>query len=124
MAATIEQHHDGNGIIWPTTLAPFDIYFAVIGKKDSTKKLSVEIYDDLVSQGFDVILDDRGMGPGSMFKDADLLGLPLRILLGERDFDQTKELEIKIRKTGESFKVKQDNLAAKVKELLSNLGDI
>ena len=122
MAAAIEQHHDENGIIWPAQLAPFDAYFAVIGKKDETKSLASEVYEDLQKQGFEIVLDDRGMGPGAMFKDSDLLGLPVRILLGERDFEKTGEFELKIRKTGEVVKVSKDNLSAKLKEILIDLG--
>lgn len=122
MAAAIEQHHDENGIIWPVSLAPFDVYLAVIGKKDETKALSHDIYEELKASGLDVVFDDRGMGPGPMFKDADLLGLPVRVLLGERDYNNTGELEIKIRKSGEVIKVKKDELVLKLKEIFSNLG--
>lgn len=122
MAAAIEQNHDENGIIWPAPIAPFDLYFAVIGKKDETKQLSNEIYQELKQAKVDVLFDDRGMGPGPMFKDADLLGLPLRVVLGERDYNATGELEIKVRSTGESFKVKKEELLAKVEELLKGLG--
>ena len=124
LAAAIEQHHDDNGIIWPAAIAPFDIYFAVIGKKDETKNLSNDLYDQLKSEKIDVLFDDRGLGPGGMFKDADLLGLPLRVTLGERDFDQTGELEIKVRKSGEVYKVKREELTSKVKELLASLGKV
>jgi prolyl-tRNA synthetase len=121
LAAAIEQSHDENGIIFPASIAPYDIYFAVIGKSEETKNLSEEIYNDL-KKSYEVLFDDRGMGPGPMFKDADLLGLPLRIVLGERDYLESGELEIKIRKTGEVVKVKKDNLHLKIKELLEILG--
>ena len=122
MASAIEQSHDENGIIWPAPIAPFDAYFAVIGKKDETKKLSLEIYEDLKASKLDILLDDRGMGPGPMFKDSDLLGLPLRVVLGERDYNETGELEIKVRSTGEVIKVKKEELASKLKSLLKDLG--
>lgn len=122
MAAAVEQHHDENGIIWPVHLAPFDIYFAVIGKKEETKKISSEVYEELKKQGFDVILDDRGMGPGGMFKDSDLLGLPVRLLLGERDFESSGEFEIKLRKSGEIIKVGREELGPKLKEIFKKLG--
>jgi prolyl-tRNA synthetase len=122
MAAAIEQKNDENGIIWPASIAPFDVYFAVIGKKEETKKLSEDIYTELKSGDIDVLFDDRGMGPGPMFKDADLLGLPLRITLGERDYEASGELEIKIRSTGEVLKVKQSDLQAKITSLLKQLG--
>ena len=66
-------------------------------------------------------LDDRKIGPGFMFKDSDLLGLPLRIVLGERDFKSNGCLEIKIRRTGEIYKVPLEQLVHKVKELLKTL---
>jgi prolyl-tRNA synthetase len=122
MAAAIEQKHDENGIIWPASIAPFDVYFAVIGKKEETKTLSESIYKELKNNGIDVLFDDRGMGPGPMFKDADLLGLPLRITLGERDYEASGELEIKVRSSGETIKVKQSDLQKKITELLVQLG--
>ena len=62
------------------------------------------------------------MGPGAMFKDADLLGLPIRVTLGERDYNATGEIEVKIRKTGETLKVKKEELAITIKTKLSELG--
>lgn len=121
LAAAIEQNHDENGIIWPAPIAPFQVYFAVIGKKDETKKLSEEVYSELEKSSIETLFDDRGMGPGPMFKDSDLLGLPIRVLLGERDYEATGEFEIKLRKTGESFKVKKEELVAKIQELLKGL---
>jgi prolyl-tRNA synthetase len=121
MAAAIEQNHDENGMIWPAAIAPYHVYLAVIAKKDSTKDLATQIYQDLIKNKIEVLLDDRGAGPGSMFKDADLLGLPLRLTLGERDYEESQELEIKIRKTGETKKVKVEGLVATIQELLKNL---
>lgn len=121
LAAAIEQHHDENGIIWPASIAPYEVYFAVIGKKEETKKLSSEIYQEMLSEKIEVVFDDRGMGPGPMFKDSDLLGLPVRVVLGERDYQNSGELEIKIRKTGESLKVKKEQLLPKLKEILNQL---
>lgn len=121
MAAAVEQNHDDNGIIWPLPIAPFEIYFAVIGKSDETKKRADQIYQDLKSKQFDILFDDRGLGPGPMFKDADLLGLPIRVVLGERDFKESGELEIKLRKTGETIKVKEADLSNKLNELRAKL---
>lgn len=122
MAAAIEQSHDENGIIWPAPIAPFDVYFALIGKSEAIKETANEIYNSLKQEGFEVLFDDRGMGPGPMFKDSDLLGLPVRVVLGERDFEASGELEIKIRKTGEVIKVKKENLASTLKNELKKLG--
>jgi prolyl-tRNA synthetase len=121
MAAAIEQNHDENGIIWPAAIAPYHVYLAVIAKKDSTKALATEIYQSLIKNKIETILDDRGAGPGSMFKDADLLGLPLRVTLGERDYEESQEFEVKVRKTGETKKVKVDDLVMTIQELLKSL---
>ncbi|MCT4642301.1 MAG: proline--tRNA ligase [Bacteriovoracaceae bacterium] len=121
MAAAIEQHHDENGIMWPKAIAPYHVYFAKIGKKDETKDLCDKIYNDFIEAGVEVLYDDRGMGPGPMFKDADLLGLPLRVVLGERDFEKDGTVEIKVRSTGESLKVSVSDVIVKTKEILDKL---
>jgi prolyl-tRNA synthetase len=122
MAAAIEQNHDNDGIVWPAAIAPYDIYFGVIAKSEETKKISEEIYQSFLASGLEVLFDDRGMGPGGMFKDADLIGLPIRVVLGERDFAATGEIEIKVRKNGEVLKVKREALIATIKEKLQSLG--
>lgn len=122
LAAAIEQHHDEDGIIWPVQLAPFDAYFAVLGKKEETYKLAEEIYSSLKNAGLDILLDDRKVSAGAMFKDSDLLGLPVRILLGERDFEASGELELKVRSTGEVHKVKKEELEKTMKSILKSLG--
>ena len=86
VAACIEQNHDDNGIIWPKAIAPYHVYFAVISKSSDLFVLASELYQKLWGEGIETVLDDRGLGPGFMFKDSDLLGLPLRVVLGERDF--------------------------------------
>jgi prolyl-tRNA synthetase len=122
LAAAIEQNHDQDGIIWPAAIAPYDVYFGVIAKTDETKKVAEEIYQTFLAAGIEVLYDDRGMGPGGMFKDADLMGLPCRVVLGERDFAATGEIEIKVRKTGETLKVQKSALVATLKEKLQSLG--
>jgi len=121
MASAMEQCHDDNGIIWPKNIAPFQIYFSKIGKKDETNKACEEIYNELKASGLETLYDDRGLGPGPMFKDADLLGLPIRVVFGERDFENDKTLEVKLRKTGESFKVTREELIPKLNEALAGL---
>ncbi|MFP5459195.1 MAG: proline--tRNA ligase, partial [Bacteriovoracia bacterium] len=122
LAAAIEQNHDKDGIVWPAAIAPYDVYFGVIAKSDETKKISEEIYQSFLAAGLEVLFDDRGMGPGGMFKDADLIGLPVRVVLGERDFAATGEIEIKVRKTGETLKVQRDAVISTIKEKLQSLG--
>lgn len=121
MSAAIEQHFDESGIKWPINIAPFQIYFSRITKTEAAKKISDEIYNDLVNNGFEVLYDDRDLSPGVAFKDADLLGIPIRVVFGERDYEQNNNLEIKIRSTGIAEKVHRDNLKCILKEKIENL---
>lgn len=122
LASAIEQNNDKDGIIWPASIAPYDVYLCFIGKTPETKTLVEGIHDDFKKDGLEVLFDDRQLGPGMMFKDADLIGLPLRVVIGERDYLATGEIEIKIRKTGETLKVKKDQLLPTVKAKLKELG--
>jgi len=121
VAAAIEQNHDEKGIIWPASIAPYNFSFVAIAKSDEYKELADEIYNEMLNEGFDVLFDDRKAGPGFKFKDADLLGLPLQLVLGERDHKNDGLLEIRIRKTGEKLKIKREEAAAKIRELLKGL---
>lgn len=118
VAAAIEQNHDENGIVWPKAVAPYHVYFATIVKSEEYSKIADEIYSELLTAGIEVVYDDRNVGPGNKFKDADLLGLPLRLVLGERDFSATGELEIILRKSGEVIKVKRADVITSIKKLL------
>jgi len=118
VAAAIEQNHDANGIIWPKSIAPYDVYFATIVKAPEFAAISDEIYAEMKKAGLEVIYDDRNVGPGNKFKDSDLLGLPYRVVLGERDFGASGELEIIERKTGTVTKVKREDLVSTLKNLL------
>lgn len=122
LASAIEQNNDKDGIIWPASIAPYDVYLCFIGKTPEIKEVGESIRKDFMNAGLDVLFDDRQLGPGQMFKDADLIGLPLRVVIGERDFNATGEIEVKIRKTGETIKVKKDELLATVQSKLKELG--
>ena len=85
MAAIVEQHNDEFGIIWPKSVAPFDLGIVIANIKDEDQvKLGTELYEQLKKQGFDVLLDDRKERPGVKFKDMELIGLPIRITAGKR----------------------------------------
>ncbi len=122
LASAIEQNNDKDGIIWPASIAPYDVYLCFIGKTPETKELVEGIWGDFRKDGLEVLFDDRQLGPGMMFKDADLIGLPLRVVIGERDYLATGEIEVKVRKTGETLKVKKDELLPVVKAKLKELG--
>ena len=124
LAATIEQNNDQHGIIWPVPIAPFHIHLVVIGKKENILQVAEEIYQDLQTLGLEVLLDDRKLSPGVMLKDADLLGLPLRVVLGERDYTLDGSVEIKIRRSGISEKCPLALLPQRLQELLGELGTV
>ncbi|WP_272477825.1 proline--tRNA ligase [Baekduia alba] len=87
-AAAVEQFADERGIAWPKALAPFDIEIVALGKPGSQEQeAAARVYEELKAVGFDVLLDDRGAGPGEKFADAELLGAPLRLTIGKRSLD-------------------------------------
>ena len=121
LAAAIEQYHDENGIIWPRSIAPFEAVIVPINAKDEALMSTSEIiYTALQEAGVDVLLDDRKDRAGVKFKDADLIGYPLRITVSKNTLENN-EVEIQIRKTGEALPCAIDSVATKVTELLQNL---
>jgi len=84
VATTIEQHHDDNGIRWPMSLAPFHVHLVTIGREDNVLAAARELHDALEKAGVEVLWDDRDERPGVKFKDADLIGMPLRVTIGAK----------------------------------------
>jgi prolyl-tRNA synthetase len=84
VATAIEQHHDPDGIRWPVALAPYHVYICTIGKEDAVRAAAKTLYDALWAQGVEALWDDRDERPGVKFKDADLVGLPLRVTVGAK----------------------------------------
>ncbi len=117
IAAVIEQHHDDKGIVWPKSIAPYDLSLVLVGKSESIKKKGEEIYQNLQAAGLDVLYDDRDAGAGFKFKDAELLGLPLTVVLGEKTFNASGELEIITRKNLQKTLVGESQLTDKVCQL-------
>ncbi len=102
VAACIEQNHDEYGIIWPMALAPYTVIVTPVNiNEPDVMKASEDIYADLLTSGVEAILDDRDERAGVKFKDADLIGIPLRIVVGAKNLVQGN-VELKIRKTGET----------------------
>ena len=121
LAAAIEQYHDKNGIIWPRSIAPFEAVIVPINAKDEAlMSTSQTIYTALQNAGVDVLLDDRKDRAGVKFKDADLIGYPLRITVSKNTLENN-EVEIQIRKSGEALPCAIDSVADKVTELLQTL---
>jgi prolyl-tRNA synthetase len=104
IAAVIEQHHDEKGIIWPKALAPFAFEIIPVNITDELQmKTAKALADSLTSAGYECLLDDRPVSAGVKFNDADLIGIPIRLVCGKTL--QKGEVEVKIRKTGEIFTV-------------------
>ena len=121
MAAAIEQFHDENGIIWPVAIAPFEVVIVPINAKDEAQmQIAEKLYADMKNAGIDVLLDDRKDRAGVKFKDADLIGYPVRITVSPKLLDEN-EVEIKVRKDGATSTIKVDACAETVKEMLKTL---
>ena len=96
MAAAIEQHHDEGGIRWPISIAPFEVVIVLVSAKDDAQKQAAEdLYHDLQVAGVDVLLDDRDERPGVKFKDADLIGIPIKIVVGKSLSEGTVEVNLR-----------------------------
>ncbi|MEJ5351013.1 MAG: proline--tRNA ligase [Melioribacteraceae bacterium] len=119
LACFLEQNYDDKGIIWKKPLAPFDVHLIGLNMKNSDIKDACEkLYDELQSSGFEVIYDDRfDVSAGFKFNDADLLGMPLQIIVGEKNL-KNGYVEIKIRKSGEKLIVPIVEIKEKIKSLL------
>jgi prolyl-tRNA synthetase len=120
-AAYIECNYDENGIIWGGEISPFDIHLICINSKSGEiKPVADKMYADLVSKGYEVLYDDRDdMSPGMKFKDADLIGVPIQVIISEKNM-KTGEAEVKIRRTGERSKVAMSGIFEKLKEMRVN----
>jgi prolyl-tRNA synthetase len=84
VATTIEQHHDENGIRWPMSVAPYQVHLVTLGREGDVLAAARSLYDSLAAAGIEVLWDDRDERPGVKFKDADLIGVPLRITVGSK----------------------------------------
>ena len=103
MAAAIEQHHDEDGIIWPVSIAPYHVVIVPINIKDEAQMtLCNNLYEDLKAAGLEVVLDDRDERSGVKFKDADLIGYPLRVTIGPKALKENV-VDVKVRRTKESY---------------------
>ena len=111
VAATIEQNYDEQGIIWPQSLAPFQLSLIPINmtKSDTVKSFCEDIYERLTAQGIEVLFDDRNLRPGMMFADHELIGIPQRLVVSERGL-KTGTLEYKARTDSESQNVEVSSI--------------
>jgi prolyl-tRNA synthetase len=120
VGAVIEQNHDDKGIIWPTSIAPFQIMVIPINahKSEEVTKVSEALYAELIKLGVEVLFDDRdGVRPGAKFADSELMGIPHRIVVGERGL-KNSVVEYANRKTGESEDLALNGLAQKLQAMI------
>jgi prolyl-tRNA synthetase len=116
MASAIELHHDDDGIIWPKTIAPFDVIVTVTNMKDENlREHGEKLYKDLQKAGLEVLLDDRDERAGVKFKDADLIGIPYRITIGKKVGD--RQVELFDRRTKINEDVKLSDVVSRVQKL-------
>ena len=120
VAAAIEQNHDENGIVWPLPMAPFHVVINPVRlrRSEAVRQMAERVHDELEATGVEVLFDDRDLSPGVMFADADLLGIPCRIVVSERNLDDGR-LECRNRDRGKTEMVPVKNIVAHVAQSLS-----
>jgi prolyl-tRNA synthetase len=119
VAAAIEQNHDSNGMIWPFSLAPFHVLLLPINYKDkAVQQVSDRLYQELQKCGLEVLLDDRDERPGVKFKDADLIGIPLRVTIGAKGLDKGC-VELRWRCDGKTDDTPVDEAAQKIQTIVT-----
>ncbi len=119
MAAAIEQNYDDNGIIWPMPIAPYHVIVVPVNvKNEELNAAALSIYNELTAAGIEVILDDRDERAGVKFKDADLIGIPIRITLGPKSWQENK-VEVKKRWEDENILVDRNALLETVKNIIN-----
>ena len=122
LSAVAEQNADENGLVWPDSIAPFDVHvIPVNAKKEDQMAMADKIDQQLTESGYEVLVDDRKERAGVKFADSDLIGIPIRVTVGKKAQDGI--VEIKIRKTGETVEVKQEELVNTVGILLKQLNE-
>jgi len=118
MAAAIEAWHDDKGICWPMSIAPFEVVICALDTRDeAVNSLASKLHDELESAGIDVLLDDREARPGFKFNDADLIGFPVRVVVGKRGL-AAGVVELQDRRTGEVQEVPPANAASVVVDMV------
>lgn len=121
VAASIEQNHDADGIIWPVVIAPYEVVIVPANNKsEEVMAAAKKLYDSMEDSRDEVVLDDRNERAGIKFKDADLIGYPVRVTIGKK-WQQSGSVEIKIRRSGEVVEVPLEEAKDKVLEILQTL---
>lgn len=121
LAAAIEQNHDEKGIVWETALAPYHVHIIPVNNdKEEIAQAAAKLESLLDAAGLEILVDDRNVSAGFKFKDADLLGMPVQIIIGKKYLNE-KKIELKIRKTGECTDVSEAEVVNTVQKIISEL---
>jgi prolyl-tRNA synthetase len=118
-ASSIEQNHDERGIIWPYPIAPFHVHLIPVSQSDKTAQQTASLYESLCMAGFEVLWDDREERAGVKFNDADLIGAPFQVIVGDKGLADGV-VEIKVRKTGEKSRLPPSDIAAHLRLIVSS----
>lgn len=119
MAALVEQHHDAKGIQWPASVAPYSVHLITANQADeATRKIADEIYEKLEKEGHSCLYDDRNERAGVKFNDADLIGIPVQVIVSERNLSKG-QVELKVRKSLENRLIPKSGLLAEIQSLFS-----
>ena len=115
LASIIEEHHDENGIIWPITVAPYHVIIVAIKYNGAVKEAADKLTAELEREGIEVLLDDRDERPGVKFNDADLIGIPYRVVIGDKNLaGEVAKVELKHRKEKEARLVELSKIAGEL----------
>jgi len=117
VGAAIEQHHDDRGIVWPLSIAPFQVSLLPMQMKKSEKvrKATENLYQELLDAGIEVLFDDRDQRPGVMFADHELMGIPMRVVVGERSLDKG-EVEFRARDADDNEMIPLDGIIGHIQQ--------
>jgi len=121
VATTVEQNHDADGILWPMTIAPYQVHLCTLGKDAPLLEAAGKLYDELWGRGIEVLWDDRDERPGVKFKDADLIGVPVRVTFGGKSF-AAGTVEVKARTERDPKKAEAVPLAVAVERIAAMVG--
>ena len=115
MAAIVEAMHDEKGMVWPMNIAPYHVYLARLGNDEAVVRAADELYGELEQSGFTVLYDDRDVRPGEKFADADLLGIPYRVVVSQKTVAESK-VEVKERTSSDAALVTAEELKKLLQE--------
>ena len=122
LAAAVEQHHDEAGIVWPSAIAPFRVHIVPVSMQDDAQReLAESLYERFLAAGIDALLDDRDERAGVKFKDSDLIGIPIRIVVGKRA--AASEVELKLRDRPDSMALTVEEAYKAVRDTMTDAGD-